>query len=239
MITENIPLKKAYDKAVLEEYKRLDSSDGNVEFNLVTSEIQKYVQENQVIFDIGCGPGKYVDYLLKNHYKVGCLDISKKSIDFINKRLKLQFDSLLFSEVGCACDIELLGLGKANAMLLLGPMYHLINPNSRKKAIKNCHQVLKKDGVLFSMFLNHLPKIDEFHLDKHNVLDWQTYDNYSVTWTEYKGEKIPQYRCSPKQAISEFKELFKVLDVVPISKNTDSDDPLHTKEGQFLVVFKK
>lgn len=83
MITENIPLKKAYDKAVLEEYKRLDSSEGNVEFNLVTSAIHKYVQENQTIFDIGCGPGKYVDYLLKKNYKVGCLDISKKSIDFI------------------------------------------------------------------------------------------------------------------------------------------------------------
>lgn len=235
IVAENFALKKAYDKSVLEEYKRLDTSEGRVEFGIVAQAIHHFLSKNQVIFDIGCGPGKYVEYLLKNDYRVGCLDISKKSIDFINSRLKLKFKSLLFSEVGCACDIELLGLGKADAMLLLGPMYHLINPNSRKKAIKNCHQVLKKGGILFSMFLNHLPTNTT---DKPTISDPKTSDNYTITWTEYKGEKIPQYRCSPQHAISEFSAFFKVLAVLPITEKLKGN-PLDTKESQFLVVFER
>lgn len=229
MDTTTLAVKNAYDKAVLEEYKRLNSSNGNTEFEKVAQAIHRFVSPQSTIFDIGCGPGKYVEYLLKNDFRVGCLDISKKSIQFLNRKIKNYHNKLLFSEVGCACDIELLGLGNADALLLLGPMYHLINPNSRKKALKNCHQVLRENGILITMFLNTLPIFDRENFSSHQILEMEIHENHITTWTNYKGEKIPQYRCTPENAFDELSEFFQCLEIVFVDE----------KKEQFFIISQK
>ena len=41
-----------------------------------------------------------------------------------------------------------------DAALLLGPMYHLVDPKIRREALQECWRVLKPDGVAIVAFLN-------------------------------------------------------------------------------------
>lgn len=223
MITEKSIIAEAYDKGVWEEYTRLDSTVAfRAEYLLITHLINKYIKSGSVVYDIGAGPGRYTEFLLQNQCKVGAIDLSGKSIAALRERLEGKFDKkLLFAEKSCATQIMKINDSSADAVLLMGPMYHLTCGDERNFALIQANRILKKGGVIFTVFLNTTNNklCDNFYNELREC----------VTSVNFCGYNIPQYRCCPMNAVkfmtaAGFSNLeLKNLDDLELNANSDLD----------------
>ncbi len=193
---------EAYDAGVEEEYNRLTETPlREAEYQLITELLDEYIPNGSAIVDIGSGPGRYAELLLKRNCKVGVIDLSAKSLKAFSDRMEdNQYQSnIIFNQVSCATQLEWIADHSADAILLMGPLYHLIPAEHRMVTLAHCHRILKRGGYLFSVFLspfqltnpssNHFPK-DPFS------------ENNPVTHTSFMGFQVPQFRCWPDEAKS-------------------------------------
>ena len=151
---------KTIDKAVLayyeegSEYNRLRTDIGLIEFAR-TKEIllENLPSPPAVIYDIGGAYGEYSWWLSYLGYEVHLFDLSETNIK-LSKELAEEYPgcSLAASEV---CDARKVPRAdnSADAVLLMGPLYHIIDYCERIRALKECCRLLKPGGVIFSAAL--------------------------------------------------------------------------------------
>lgn len=151
---------KTIDKAVLayyeegREYNRLRTDIGLIEFER-TKEIllENLSSPPAVIYDIGGAYGEYSWWLASLGYEVHLFDLSETNIK-LSKELAEEYPgcSLAASEV---CDARKVPRAdnSADAVLLMGPLYHIIDYCERIRALKECCRLLKPGGVIFSAAL--------------------------------------------------------------------------------------
>ena len=187
-------LAAAYDAAVEEEYNRLASTPAfKNEYNLITGLMQQYIAPRSTVYDIGSGPGRYTEFLLSMNCKVGALDISLRSLEALRTRINGNYNTnFIFAEKSCATQIDYLPTESADAILIMGPLYHLTQLNERKKSLDNAYRLLKKDGVIFTVFMSTFPLIAE----QEASLNCKMPDE-AITNVLFKGYQIEQYRCCP------------------------------------------
>ena len=151
---------KTIDKAVLayyeagREYNRLRSNIGLIEFER-TKEIllENLPKPPAVIYDIGGAYGEYSWWLASLGYEVHLFDLSKTNIRMSNELAKEYPDCTLASSEVCDARSIPREDNSANAVLLMGPLYHITDYGERIKAIKESWRLLKEDGVLFTAAL--------------------------------------------------------------------------------------
>ena len=98
------------------------------------------------ILDAGGGPGNYAFWLAEQSYEVHLLDIVPRHIEQAKERDK---DGILKSAaVGDATTLDF-ETDSVDAVLLLGPLYHLPERPDRIAALEESLRVLKPGGVLF------------------------------------------------------------------------------------------
>jgi ubiquinone/menaquinone biosynthesis C-methylase UbiE len=187
----------AYDAGVEEEYCRLAGTpSGEAEYRLITELLAEYVPDGSIVIDIGAGPGRYAEYLLQRDCKVGLVDLSAKSLKAFSDRIENSYcrRNIIFNKVSCATQLNWIRDNTADAILLMGPMYHLVNEDHRNIALANCRRILKPGGVLFTVFLTP-------HLLVHNDSEYITNHLYAnVTTANFQGFDVPQFRCRPYEA---------------------------------------
>ncbi|MBK8881192.1 MAG: class I SAM-dependent methyltransferase [Bacteroidales bacterium] len=152
----------AYDAGVEEEYCRLAGTpSGEAEYRLITELLAEYVPDGSVVIDIGAGPGRYAEHLLQRDCKVGLVDLSAKSLKAFSDRIEKSFcrRNIIFNKVSCATQLNWIDDNTADAILLMGPMYHLVNEEHRNIALGNCRRILKPGGFLFTIFLTPNPVV--------------------------------------------------------------------------------
>lgn len=147
---------KAIDAEVLAGYNagiekdRLRSGLGLIEFER-TKEIlgQALPPAPAVIYDVGGGYGEYSFWLAECGYDAYLFDISETHIDMATERSK-----------GCACPLKGIEIAdarsigqpseSADAILLFGPMYHIVEYGERQLCLGECLRLLKPGGLLFT-----------------------------------------------------------------------------------------
>lgn len=148
---------KTIDEHVLAGYNagierdRLHTDLGLIEFAR-TKELllENLPQPPAVIYDIGGGYGEYSWWLASLGYEVHLFDISKTNIA-MSEELSSSYPGvdLAKREVADARAIARPD-GSADAILLMGPLYHIVNKAERILALKESFRLLKKSGVLFT-----------------------------------------------------------------------------------------
>lgn len=113
----------------------------------------------QRIADVGGGPGKYAFALADQGHLVDLVDLSPGLIQIAqveqDKRNAAGKENLLQSlAVGNALDPNILQHGIYDAVLLLGPLYHLVEESERVNAVANAVRLAKPNGVLFVAFVS-------------------------------------------------------------------------------------
>ena len=139
-----------YNQHVFDEDKRLDQHV--FEMPLTLHFIEKYLEPGSTIFDVACGTGRYADVLLKKGYHVAVNDISSKSIEITRNRIGNN-KNLLKNATGNALNTSLWKEYSWDAVLMLGPMYHLVEYQSRIDLLKKASAHIKKGGYLFTGFM--------------------------------------------------------------------------------------
>ena len=150
-MNENTKIVQAhYDENVENEWTRIANKP---EFLLTCRMLTRYINPGQRIIDIGGGPGRYSLHLARKGCDVTLLDLSQGNVKFAEEEAGRQ-GLTLKTLCGDACEADELAQGPFDHVLLMGPMYHLLEESDRIKAMKSALNLLNPGGVIFVSFIN-------------------------------------------------------------------------------------
>ena len=139
-----------YDDAVEGEWNRIA---GRPEFLLTCRMLDRCIKPGEKVLDIGGGPGRYSLYLAGKGCDVTLLDLSPENVRFAGERAAEQGLSIQ-SIAGDAREADKLFNEEFDHVLLMGPLYHLLEKSERVKAMNAALRVLRRDGLIFVSFIN-------------------------------------------------------------------------------------
>ena len=112
-----------------------------------------------VVADIGGGPGRYTAWLAGRGYRVEHRDLIPMHVE--QARAAANGSPLVRAEVGDALDIDL-GDASVDAVLLLGPIYHLWRRADRIKALAEALRIVRPGGPVFVAAISRWgPRLDD------------------------------------------------------------------------------
>jgi len=161
---------KYYDSNVETEWRRLN--DHWLEFETTYFHIVNTIPKGSKILDIGGGPGRYSFRLANEGYSVFLADLSEKNIEFARDYERESGIHLLGSEVMNATDLGSFKDNSFDAVLCLGPLYHLETDFLRSKCVKEIYRVTNHTGIIFTAFIAHYaPLYDFIKRDPYSIIN--------------------------------------------------------------------
>ena len=126
--------------------------------------ISRYLNKQQLqILDVGGGAGFYSFWLQALGHDVNLIDLSPDNIEQARKKKVQDNVTPFYCEVGDATQLPF-EENKFDIVLLLGPMYHLIDRTERFRALSEAKRVLKAGGLLISAYISrYASMMDGFH----------------------------------------------------------------------------
>lgn len=111
------------------------------------------------IIDVGGGSGTYAGWLAKQGYQVHLIDPVPKHVEQARATSSRQNDHPLASaEIGDARHLPQQD-GFADALLLLGPLYHLIEKEDRFLCLREAHRVVKRGGRIWGSAISRFAPV--------------------------------------------------------------------------------
>lgn len=121
-----------------------------IEFMRTLELLQRFLPgAPSVIADIGGGPGTYAVPLAEGGHEVHLFDPIESHVKQASEALASLGSASSKAEVGEARKVAL-GDSSADAALLLGPLYHLIERSERHQALREALRILRPGGVLLA-----------------------------------------------------------------------------------------
>ncbi len=105
------------------------------------------------ILDCGGGPGRYAIDLTRRGYHVTLFDLSPELLTLARERATEAGVTLAGFEEGTAIDLGRFDDGAFDAVLLMGPLYHLLDETERRQALAEARRVVKPGGPVFAAFI--------------------------------------------------------------------------------------
>jgi ubiquinone/menaquinone biosynthesis C-methylase UbiE len=129
-----------------------------VERAMMQRYLARFVPERSVVADIGVGAGHYDEFLARRGCALHLADVSAGLLDAALRRLQTQglSDRVLDARVASATDLSHLADHGCDAVLMLGPLYHLLTLDERLRAAHEARRVLRSDGVFMAAACNRL-----------------------------------------------------------------------------------
>ncbi|MEW6237954.1 MAG: methyltransferase domain-containing protein [Candidatus Omnitrophota bacterium] len=152
----NDPIAEFYDRNPENEWNRLFVTPyRQIEFEVIHYFWNRYLPPQGKILDLGGGPGRLTISLAKKGYKVSLVDISPANIEWARKKI---------AGCGAAENVENLIVADArrlpmfhaetfDAVLCMGPLYHLVDHRERLQCLRECARIMKPDAPLFVTLL--------------------------------------------------------------------------------------
>jgi SAM-dependent methyltransferase len=134
------------------QWQRLERDEGVVEFEVTTAMVARHLPASGRILDIGGGPGRYAAWLADRGYRVTLADLTPALLDIARSRICRDPDRAgALDEIteADARDLSRWPDGSFDAVLALGPFYHLTDPNDRELAVREVIRVVRPGGVIF------------------------------------------------------------------------------------------
>ena len=165
---ENIKIvRDHYDTNVEGEWNRIANRP---EFLLTCRMLDRYIKSGDKVLDIGGGPGRYSLELAGKGCGVTLLDLSEGNTKFAAEQAAHQ-GLPLQTVTGDAREADVLTEGQFDHILLMGPMYHLLEEADRIKAVNAALNLLKPGGIIFVSFINMFAGMIYY---MKNLLDFST-----------------------------------------------------------------
>ena len=152
-----------------QEANRLIASiKGQLEFLRTQEIVTRYLPPPPAaVLDIGGGSGPYACWLAKEGYEVHLVDPVDLHIEQAKEASNQQPEHPIASiSLGDARELRF-SSRSADAVLLLGPLYHLIDKSDRLLALREAHRVLRNDGVMVAAGISRFASmLDSFFEDR-------------------------------------------------------------------------
>ena len=127
------------------EIGRLERGLGIVEFDRSKEIISRYLEGKLRIYDIGGGIGMYSGWLASMGHEVSLIELAPAAVEYAKEHMTTPYEAM-------AGDARSIGKpdNSADMVLLMGPLYHLLNKEDRMKALSEAWRVLKDGGILIT-----------------------------------------------------------------------------------------
>lgn len=144
MSEHDAEIERFYSETYREEGRLQVRPHGRLEFARTKELLRRFLRPPPArVLDIGGGTGVHAAWLADDGYQVHLIDPVERHVD-----LARQFgSSALTVATGDARAVEE-GDASADAVLLLGPLYHLVERSDRLRALREARRVLRPGGLI-------------------------------------------------------------------------------------------
>jgi ubiquinone/menaquinone biosynthesis C-methylase UbiE len=142
-----------YDRYAQDEWERLKVA--RMEFGVMLHALAEYLPHPpSSVLDVGGGPGRYAIALAQQGYEVTLVDLSRQNLELARRKAQTYEVALAGYIHGNVLNLTHFPKEHFDAMLLLGPLYHLLTREERQKALCEALRVLKPGGLIAASFIN-------------------------------------------------------------------------------------
>lgn len=144
-------VREYYNTHVTEEDRRLDAHP--FEIPMMMHFIDRYLEPGDAILDVACGTGRIADILLKKGFRMGLNDISDENTALVRERLGDHPGLLFVTRSDALENGDMWQDRRWDAILILGPLYHMISKENRLQVLRRAKAHVKPGGTIFSAFM--------------------------------------------------------------------------------------
>ena len=138
---------------------RLGVGAGPIERERTQAIVSRYVSDaSSVVYDIGGGPGAYAVWLLGLGHSVHLVDPVPVHVEEAKEAMAKTATAEWSATLGDARSLALPD-SSADAVLLLGPLYHLTKRAERIAALSEAHRVLRPGGFVFAAAISRFASL--------------------------------------------------------------------------------
>ncbi|MBQ9300370.1 MAG: class I SAM-dependent methyltransferase [Clostridia bacterium] len=154
-----------------DENARLISRHGSVEYLTTMRYIDKYVKPRSRILEVGAGTGRYSIALSRAGHHVTAVELLQHNIEVFKAQLNESDHIDIFQ--GNAMDLSRFADERFDAVLVLGPLYHLYSEGDKRAVLSEAKRMLKAGGTLFAAYCMNEATLIQFCFkgDGQNMLD--------------------------------------------------------------------
>lgn len=145
-----------YYKSFDEQNRLLSSNSGRLEFETTMEILKKYLPEKATVLDLGGGAGAYSFPLAAEGYEVYLADLSEELIGKAKEYGRTQDACPIAYDVRNATNLGAYKDEQFDVVILLGPLYHLLEESERKQCVSEIRRVLKPGGLVIAGFIPRL-----------------------------------------------------------------------------------
>lgn len=151
---------------------RLSTRPGSVEFLTTMRYIERYLKPGDRILEIGAATGRYSHALARQGYAVDAVELIEHNIEIFKKNT--QPGEAVTVTQGNAMNLSGFADCIYDITLLLGPLYHLYNPEDKRQALSETIRVTKKGGIIFAAYvISDSCILDEgFKRNRFSIVDY-------------------------------------------------------------------
>jgi S-adenosylmethionine-dependent methyltransferase len=146
-------IERMYDRQPEREWVRMERH--RTEFAVTLRALVEHLPPPPArVLDCGGGPGRYAIELNRRGYEVTLFDLSSECLRLAREKAAEAGVTLAGLEKGTATNLSRFPDNTFDAVLLMGPLYHLLEEAERQQALKEARRVLKPGRPLFAAFLS-------------------------------------------------------------------------------------
>lgn len=168
MIDDISDIAALYNSDPEKEHVRLERHQ--LEHDITWRYLNRYLPPEGSILEVGTATGRYTLELAKRGYSLTAVDLSEKLIERCRKRIAdeglAKRVRLVVADARDLHEVEEKGF---DAVLLMGPLYHLVVEEDRKTALSEAFDRLREGGVIFSSFISRFGILGDL---LKNVPEW-------------------------------------------------------------------
>lgn len=152
-----------------DEWSRLERH--RVEYEITKKALDEHIEKNSEVLDIGGGPGRYSIFLAQRGHKVTLVDLSEKLVKQAEENASKAGAPVCGFIRGNVLELEAILPGRLfDAVLCMGPMYHLLEEAERREAVRQCLSLLKPGGIIIASFISaYAPIVDCIKAYPHEI----------------------------------------------------------------------